>query len=98
MATKVKNIRNQLWLETPTQLLTQGQWWSNLSTHLLQIEQCLDLAVLITLQSGHKLVGWNLSSRVKKLISVYFKYPGSLQLAISHTTKSKKNPEDIAIQ
>ena len=29
-----------LWLSLATQLPTQGQWWSNLSTQLSQMEQC----------------------------------------------------------
>jgi hypothetical protein len=28
----------------PTQLFIQGQWWSNLSQHLLQIAQCFERA------------------------------------------------------
>jgi len=35
----IKKARKALWLRTPTQLLIQGQWWSNRSTHTLQIAQ-----------------------------------------------------------
>ena len=34
----------------PIQLLIQGQWWSNIDTHQLHIEQCFDLAGFISLQ------------------------------------------------
>lgn len=44
---------------TPTQLLIQGQWWSNLSTHLEQILQCLLLGVLITPHSGQRQLASN---------------------------------------
>lgn len=47
------NTRNELWLLTPTQLLIQGQWWSNRSTHLLHIAQCLLRGVRRTSHSGH---------------------------------------------
>lgn len=63
---KIKQ-RNALWFLTPTQLLIQGQWWSNLSTHQLQIAQCLDLGDLITLQSGQMSVGFILRSNSIKL-------------------------------
>jgi len=48
-----KNSMNEVWLFTPTQLLIQGQWWSNLSTQWLQVLQCLERGVLIVKQSGH---------------------------------------------
>ena len=51
---KIKNF----WLNWPMQLFIQGQWWSNLSTHWLQIAQWRLLAVLITLHSGHKSAGF----------------------------------------
>ena len=34
-----KKFQNILWFLYPIQLPTQGQWWSILNTHVLQIEQ-----------------------------------------------------------
>ena len=45
MSKSMKNLRFQ----NPTQLLIQGQWWSMLSTHLLQAEQWWHLSGLNTL-------------------------------------------------
>lgn len=74
----------------PTQLLIQGQWWSKRSTHLLQIAQCLERGVLITLQSGHKSAGLIFESRSmkEKLSFSGYKNPGSFQEADinDHTT------------
>ena len=36
LAKKVRKMRKYLWLRQPMQLLRKTQWWSNLSTHLLQ--------------------------------------------------------------
>ncbi len=41
--TDMRKFIKMWWFFTPTQLFTQGQWWSKRSTHLLQILQCLDL-------------------------------------------------------
>lgn len=77
------NTRYGLWLWMPTQLLIQGQWWSNLSTHLLQVAQCLDLGVLMTSQSGHISAGCTFSSRLMNGNSGLM-YPGSLLLAMKN--------------
>lgn len=50
---EIKNTRKGLWLLTPTQLFSQGQWWSNLSTQRLQIAQWRERGVRRTRQSGH---------------------------------------------
>ena len=42
MSIKIKNFL----LKNPTQLFIHGQWWSILSTHLLQAEQWCDLSGL----------------------------------------------------
>ena len=74
-----------LWFLIPTQLLIHGQWWSYLSTQQLQIAQCLDLAVLIILHSGHKSAGLMSRSNSKKFFwSFYFITPGSLQEAFKN--------------
>ena len=81
------NTRKVLWLCTPTQLLIQGQWWSNLSTHLLQIAQCLLRGVRKISQSGHISQGCTLESTS---IKGYFgrKIPGSLELAVKNANAS----------
>jgi len=40
-------------LRSPTQVLSQGQWWSNRATHLLQITQCFERAGRGTMQVRH---------------------------------------------
>mmetsp|Transcript_33079 Transcript_33079/g.37972 ORF Transcript_33079/g.37972 Transcript_33079/m.37972 type:complete len:132 (+) Transcript_33079:379-774(+) len=76
---KNRKSMNIEWFLTPTQLLIQGQWWSNLSTHLLQMLQCLDRGVRITSHSGQSIVESNLSSRDKKGILGFSRNPGFLQ-------------------
>jgi len=66
-------------LLTPTQLLIQGQWWSNLSIHLLHTEQCLDLVVRIIKQSGHNYALSTTSNNSIKSTPSLFIYPGLLQ-------------------
>lgn len=61
-----RNIRKELWLLTPTQLLIQGQWWSKRSTQTLQMAQWRDRGVRMTLQSGQRSVGENLYRSSKK--------------------------------
>lgn len=78
ISVKSRKRRKNLWFRSPTQLLIQGQWWSNLSTHLLQIEQCFDLSVLITSHSGHNWVESNFESSSMKGIYGFVKYPGFL--------------------
>jgi hypothetical protein len=59
------------------QLFIQGQWWSNLSTQILQILQCLLLGVLITSHSGHKQFGSNDSNNcIKSYWGSFYKKPG----------------------
>lgn len=71
------------WLAVPTQLFIQGQWWSNLSTHRLQIEQWRDRSVLTTSQSGHNRTGSNYSSSCMNVTPVGFlRKPGSLHITI----------------
>tara|TARA_B110000285_G_scaffold215060_1_gene261031 strand:- start:249 stop:536 length:288 start_codon:yes stop_codon:yes gene_type:complete len=85
-----KKVKKALWLPAPTQLLIQGQWWSNLSTHVLQIEQCLDLADLITLQVGQRSAGLMSFSIVMKLIpSAGFSTPAFLHEATAKDTNTK---------
>ena len=82
---EIRNIIKALWFLIPTQLLIHGQWWSYLSTQQLQIAQCLDLAVLIILHSGHKSAGLMSRSNSKKFFwSFYFITPGSLQEAFKN--------------
>ena len=74
---KIKN-KNHLWLLYPMQLFRYGQWWSNLSTHLLQIFQCLLRGVRITLHSGQRLYGSTFCNKYwKEIFGSDFKYPGS---------------------
>ena len=56
-----RNTQNRLWLLTPTQLLIQGQWWSQFSTHLLQNLQCRMRLVRAISQIGHTLSSWLVS-------------------------------------
>ena len=72
----IRNIRKALLLRIPTQLLSQGQWWSNLSTHRLQIAQWRERGVRSTRQSGHISQGWILVRRSRKSCWGR-KYPGS---------------------
>lgn len=88
------NTRYGLWLWMPTQLLIHGQWWSNLSTHLLHVAQCLDLGALITSQSGHISAGCTFSSKFMNGNSG-LKYPGSLLLAMKNAIA--KTTESIVI-
>lgn len=84
--------RKALWLPIPTQLLIQGQWWSNLSTHWLHIAQWRDLADLITLHSGHKSAGlMSLRSSRKLLYLSGFNIPAFLQDAIKKNRKTSVN-------
>ena len=94
-ATKVKNPRKWWWFPFPTQLLIQGQWWSNLSTHLLQMLQCLDRLVLMTSQSGHNRTGSKVLSSCKKLTLVGFSmYPGFVMaLRMKKRSMKKKHME-----
>lgn len=41
--TEVSNrkVQKYLWLPSPTQVSSQGQWWSCFRTHCLQSSQCL---------------------------------------------------------
>jgi len=45
----MSNNKKYFLFQNPTQLLIQGQWWSMLSTHLLQAEQWWHLSGLKTL-------------------------------------------------
>lgn len=86
-----KNITKALWFLIPTQLFIQGQWWSNLSTHLLHIAQCLLLADLITSHSGHRSIGLiSLKSSIKSCPSQGLSFPGSLQLAYIKVMNTSK--------
>lgn len=49
----VRNVMNNKWFPSPMHVLTQGQWWSNLSTHKSQTAQCLERGVRTIWQSGH---------------------------------------------
>lgn len=49
-----RKFQNSLWLPDPTQLPTQGQWWSILMTHSLQMEQWWERGGLITLHLKQK--------------------------------------------
>ena len=92
----IKTI-NELWLPIPTQLFIHGQWWSNLSTHMLHIAQCLLLDVRITLQSGHISHGCTfLRSSIKECSG--FNLPGSLILALIKEIAGiiDKNPIEYA--
>ena len=46
--TYINNRTNCFLFQNPIQLLTQGQWWSILSTHLLQFDQWCHLSGLNT--------------------------------------------------
>eukprot|EP00354_Favella_ehrenbergii_P004456 CAMPEP_0170452794 /NCGR_PEP_ID=MMETSP0123-20130129/1573_1 /TAXON_ID=182087 /ORGANISM="Favella ehrenbergii, Strain Fehren 1" /LENGTH=158 /DNA_ID=CAMNT_0010714917 /DNA_START=887 /DNA_END=1363 /DNA_ORIENTATION=- len=72
-----KKTKNALLLRTPTQLFSQGQWWSNRSTHLLQMAQWRERGVRSTRQSGHISIGCIFESRSKKSCDGR-RYPGSL--------------------
>ena len=54
---KVRNVINNRWFPIPMQVFTQGQWWSNLSTHKSQTAQCLERGVLTIWQSGQSYIG-----------------------------------------
>lgn len=83
---------NALWFLQPTQLLIQGQWWSNRSTHWLQMAQCLDLGDLITLHSGQRSAGLMSLSKVKKSIEGSgLSTPGFLHDAHVKNTRTKAN-------
>mmetsp|Transcript_5068 Transcript_5068/g.3718 ORF Transcript_5068/g.3718 Transcript_5068/m.3718 type:complete len:149 (+) Transcript_5068:588-1034(+) len=76
---KVRKLMKAKWLRVPTQLFTHGQWWSKRSTHWLQMLQCRDRLVRITMQSGHNRTGSKFYNNVKKLMLWGFlRYPGSL--------------------
>ena len=83
---KIRKIRKAPWFLVPIQLSIQGQWWSNLSTHLSQIFQCLLLGVLITWHLGHSHPGSYLSARVMKSIL-------SLLFQIARISKSRYSPK-----
>ena len=87
--------RKELWLFTPTQLFIQGQWWSNLSTHLLQMAQCLLLGVLRTSHSGHISQGWTLD-KISINSNSGLKNPGSLALAIVNVIANRIENKVIA--
>ncbi len=80
-SSELMNTKNALWLFMPTQELSHGQWWSNRSTHLLQIAQCFERGVRITSQSAHSSEGCRSSTNFWKG-SKRFTYPGSFELAI----------------
>jgi len=78
----------------PMQLLIQGQWWSNLSTHRSQILQCLLLGVLITWHLEQRQEESNLSTKVRNSIfQLFVTKPGSLNVQaaqnIIETTQKK---------
>lgn len=77
--------KKELWLLTPTQLFIHGQWWSNRSTHRLQIAQCLLRGVLRTSHSGHISHGCTLE-RISINSYSGLKKPGSFALAIEKAT------------
>jgi len=69
----------------PTQLLIQGQWWSNRPTHLLQMLQWRLRGFLITSHSGHRETESNRSRRSRKSREGSgLRNPGSLSHAIRH--------------
>ena len=68
---EVKKQINQMWFDTPTQLLIQGQWWSKRSTQRLQTAQCLERGVLTIKQSGHNYIGSISYNNSKKFIFEY---------------------------
>lgn len=64
---------------SPTQLLIQMQWWSNLLTHLLQVKQWRELLVQITSQDGQRMLGSYFSNSYSKLLLFgFYKTPGLL--------------------
>ena len=73
----VINTMKYEWLFIPTQLSVQGQWWSNLSTHLLQIEQCRDLGVRTISQSGQS---WTGSMSCKRFYMVKWRMNWKLEV------------------
>ena len=46
------------WFPSPTQLFTQGQWWSILRIHLWQTEQWWALSGLMLQHLGHLKITW----------------------------------------
>lgn len=71
--------KNVLWFLIPTQLLIQGQWWSNRSTQRWQTWQWRDLLVFRMPHSGHSYVASNsLSSFIKGTCA--WICPGSFKL------------------
>lgn len=96
---KVRKDKKALWFLIPTQLLIQGQWWSNRSTHTLQMAQCLDLGVLMTWQSGHKSVGVNFCISSKKSSwGSGLNFPGSKAVAniYERIRANERIPDGIA--
>lgn len=94
----VINTMKYEWLFIPTQLSVQGQWWSNLSTHLLQIEQCRDLGVRTISQSGQSWTGSMSCKRFRKSMSLGFLMkPGSLTCVKYQYIKAIANPDMVTI-
>lgn len=84
---EIKAIK-YLWLLMPMQLFIQGQWWSNLSTHWLQVPQCLDLGVRTISQSGHNYTGSMSYINFKKsMFFGFFMKPGAVKAVNIHMKK-----------
>lgn len=85
-----KSKRKNFLFQNPIQLLTQGQWWSIFSTHLLQVEQWWHLSGLNTLQ---------IKQYLRLLLSLSPKWnpqnvgtcPGSLYIVLKKAHISMRN-------
>ena len=94
-ACEMMKIKKYEWFQEPTQLLIHWQWWSNLSTHQLHMQQCLESAEHITSQAGHSIFGSNFSTNFKNgIYCVPLIKPGCFFTVI---TKNKNDNKNIAV-
>lgn len=62
----IRNAMKMPWFFYPMQLLIQGQWWSYLSTQVLQVEQWRERGVLTVSHLGHRWIGSTIYISFKK--------------------------------
>lgn len=86
------NSRKYPWFPAPTQLLIQGQWWSNTYVHLSQCSQCFDRIGFGISHTGQTLnagVSYKISTSL--IPSGFIQYPGLLsQTKVKKIISNKK--------
>lgn len=84
----MRKIKNARWFFKPTQLLIQGQWWSNRSTHLLQVAQWRERGVRMVKHYAHSYVLSIASTMYMKFpFFGFLRKPGSLHEAKARDVK-----------